>query len=223
MCQKNWSQKQRNGRSFLKDSVMIQIFFLGFTALILYLASTIYESPHAYQRLALPPLSKSGNGIFSTSAPGNEPYYTISQRLYYAPNNHDGVNALISALTTKYPDVVAVGAANIDGITALYQSNLFDTWASLQFFLSEEQASNGSFIIDQTTQTTVGYSISINPNTWQNPLPDYNFTTDIYNKQVGPADLFWSTGYFTLQNFIDTYLAQQYNIVPDDFTVSLHW
>lgn len=87
MCQKIWSQKQRNGRTFLKDSVMLQFFVLAFTANILMLGSMSSESPHPYQRLVLPPLSKSSNGIFNQDSAGNEMIGPVSQRLFYAPNN----------------------------------------------------------------------------------------------------------------------------------------
>ena len=42
----------------------------------------------------------------------------------------------------------------------------------------------------------------------------------VYNDHGGTeADFFWSSGYLTLQNFVDTYLVQQYD-GQEDFDVS---
>jgi hypothetical protein len=221
MCQKHFTQKQRNGRQFLKDSVMIQFFILAFSGYILYSASTQYPSPYTYDLFELPPLSKAAsNGVFNPSGPGNEATYQLSERLYYSPNNHAGVQALMNALTKKYPDVVTVGAADNAGINNLYETNLFDTWAAIQFDLSEEQLSSGTFITSQNAPTTVSYSITINPTIWGNGLPNYNFSDNVYNQEAAPPDIFWASGYFTLQNFVDTYLAQQYDVVSPNFNVT---
>ena len=211
MCQKHLSQKKRNGRQFLKDSIMIQFFMLAFTTFIIFQSATYYPSPHVYDRIPLPPLSKSAaNGIFNQDSPGNEANYQLSKRLYYAPDNHAGVNALIAALTNLYPDVEVVGAADAAGINSIYENNLFDTWASLDFQLTSDQITTGQLITSQTQPSSVAYTISINPSIWGN-LPTSNYTEPIKNKEVGPADLFWSSGYLTLQNFVDEFLVQQYN------------
>lgn len=219
MCQKHFSQKKRNGRQFLKDSIMIQFFMLAFTTFIIFQSATYYPSPHVYDRIPLPPLSKSApNGIFNQDSPGNEANYQLSKRLYYAPDNHAGVNALITALTNLYPDVEVVGAADTAGINSIYENNLFDTWASLDFQLTSDQITTGQLITSQTQPSSVAYTISINPSIWGN-LPTSNYTEPIKNKEVGPADLFWSSGYLTLQNFVDEFLVQQYN-GAESFSVS---
>lgn len=184
---------------------------LAFTTFIIFQSSTYYPSPHYYSRIPLPPLSKSApNGIFNIDSPGNEQNYQLSRRLYYAPNNHHGVESLIAALTNLYPDIEAVGAPDTAGINAIYANNLFDTWASLDFQLDAEQLSTGELITSQIEPVNVAYTIAINPSIW-GALPTYNFSSQIYNEEVTTADLFWSSGYLTLQNFVDEYLVQQYN------------
>lgn len=225
MCLKNFSQKQRNGRQFWKDTIFIQFFVLAFITYILYGSSFLNPSPHPYALTILPPLSDQQPwGIFSKNSEGNNELTVISKRLYYCPNNHAGVNALVNALVAKYPQIEAVGAADVDGVNAIYEENLFDTWASLQFTLTEEQQTTGQLVTSLTNPSTVSYTILTNPATYHSvPLSTDNYTDEVYNKQQASADLFWSTGYFTVQNFVATYLAQQYNgIVPADYTVDTY-
>lgn len=221
MCQKHVSQRKRNGRQFLKDSIMIQFFTLAFMVFIINQASNYTPSPHFYGRIPLPPLSTSApNGVFNEDAPGNLNIGSISQRLYYAPDNHVGVNALIDALTSLYPDVEAIGAATAADMNKIYENNLFDTWATLDFQLTANQLSSGLLIPSQSQATDVSYTISINPTVWGN-MPTSNYSSPIYNDEVAPSDLFWSSGYLTLQNFVEEYLVQQYN-GQGDFSVSGH-
>eukprot|EP01033_Poteriospumella_lacustris_P014622 gene14623-10454_t len=211
MCLKHVSQRKRNGRQFLKDSILIQFVALAFTANVLTSFARYFPTPHDYDRMALPPLSKSAwNGVFNRDAPGNEQYYQLSQRLYFAPSNHTGVQELVSALTERYPDVQAVGAEDDEGIKSLYEANLFDTWASLQFALTPEQLASGQWVTSQSSASEVTFVISVNPTIW-GKLPNYDFADPVYNQQVSPGDLFWNSGYLTLQKFVDTYLAQEYN------------
>lgn len=221
MCQKHFSQRKRNGRQFLKDSIMIQFFTLAFMVFIINQASNYTPSPHFYGRIPLPPLSASApNGVFNEDAPGNDNIDSLSQRLYYAPDNHVGVNALIDALTSLYPDVEAIGAATAADMNKIYENNLFDTWATLDFQLTANQLSSGLLIPSQSQVTDVSYTISINPTVWGN-MPTSNYSSPIYNDEVAPSDLFWSSGYLTLQNFVEEYLVQQYN-GQGDFSVSGH-
>lgn len=64
------------------------------------------------------------------------------------------------------------------------------------------------------------YRIYISPTNWQNTLSTSNNDEDVYNDQGCDADLYWSSGYLTLQNFIGGYLAQQYDGVDSDYRVS---
>jgi hypothetical protein len=223
VCQKHISQKQRNGRQFWKDTIMIQFFVLAFITYILYSASALFPSPYTYDLTTLPPLSSQEPwGIFGRNSEGNVADTLISKRLYYCPDNHAGVQDLINALVAKYPEIDAIGVADPQAVNDLYEANLFDTWASLQFTLSTEQQSSGKLILSQSTPTVVSYTILNNPSTYRGlPFSTDNYTDDVYNKQQAAADLFWSSGYLTLQNFVATYLAQQYDgTVAPDYTVS---
>jgi hypothetical protein len=220
MCQKHVSQKQRKGRQFWKDTVMIQIFLLLFVCYVLFTSSIQLPDSSVYEKLELPPLSTAKPyGIFNLDSVGNEAASFTSKRLYYTPNNHAGVQTLIDALVAKYPSVQPVGAASYDEILQMYQQNLFDTWAALVFNLNPEQVSTQKLIPNENTTATVQYGIFVNPNNWGDGYTTGNFTTDVYNKLSCDADLFWSSGYMTLQNFIGTYLASQYKDVSTDFEV----
>jgi ATP-binding cassette subfamily A (ABC1) protein 3 len=222
VCLKNFSQKQRNGRQFWKDTVCIQFFTLSFVAYILYANTWTTDTPHPYSLTILPPLSSAKPwGIFNQNSNGNNDDTTISKRLYYSPNDHLGVQALIDALVAKYPSIEPVGAADMNGVNDLYESNLFDTWASLQFTLTTDQITTQKLVTSQTNPSVVSYTILNNPSTYGNsPLSTDNTTDKVYNDAQAAADLFWSSGYFTLQNFVATYLAQQYNnTVPSDYTI----
>jgi hypothetical protein len=220
LLQKNISQKQRNGRQFLKDSVMIQFLTISFVAYILLSNATSSPSADVYSYFSLPPLSTNGEwGVFNQNGNGNTVDTIISKRLYYAPVNHPGVEDLINALTTVYPDIVAVGAPNENGISNLYEANLFDTWSSLEFFLSADQLASGKLITSETVATAVNYEIAINPVNWGSGLSTSNYSLSVYNDQSCEADIYWSSGYMTLQNFIATYLARNYSTVNPAFTV----
>jgi hypothetical protein len=220
LLQKNISQKQRNGRQFLKDSVMIQFLTISFVAYILLSNATSSPSADVYSYFSLPPLSTNGEwGVFNQNGNGNTDDTIISKRLYYAPVNHPGVEDLINALTIVYPDIVAVGAPNENGINNLYEANLFDTWSSLEFFLSADQLASGKLITSETVATAVNYEIAINPVNWGSGLSTSNYSLSVYNDQSCEADIYWSSGYMTLQNFIATYLARNYSTVNPAFTV----
>jgi hypothetical protein len=218
LLQKNVSQKKRNGRSFWKDSVMIQFFTLSFVAYILYSNAAIYPSADVYNYFKLPPLSNDSPwGIFNQNSNGNTENTLISKRLYYSPNNHPGVEALISSLNTVYPDIVTVGALDDAGINNLYEANLFDTWASLEFYLTQDQLDTGLLITSETAPTQVSYQIAINPINYGYGLSTTNFSTEVYNDQSSEADIYWSSGYMTLQNFVGTYLAKNYSFVNTNY------
>jgi hypothetical protein len=220
LLEKNISQKKRNGRQFWKDSVMIQFFTISFVAYILSSNATTSPSADVYSYFGLPPLSENGPwGVFNQDGNGNTADTIISKRLYYAPVDHPGVEDLINALTTAYPDIVAVGAPNANGINNLYEANLFDTWSTLEFLLSADQIASGQLITSETVATAVNYEIAINPVNWGSGLSTTNYSSSVYNDQSCEADIYWSSGYMTLQNFIATYLARNYSTVSPAFTV----
>lgn len=220
LLRKNISQKQRNGRQFWKDSVMIQFFTVSFVTYILYSNAAIFPSADVYDYFSLPPLSSDKPwGIFNQDSNGNTPNSILSKRLYYSPDNNNGVNQLMAALGQQYPDITIVSAPDDAGINSLYEANLFDTWASIEFYLTPDQVSTGLLITDQTNPSSVNYQIAINPINYGGALSTDNSTDLVYNDQSCAADIFWSSGYMTLQNFIATYLAKQYNGVDPNFNV----
>ena len=129
---------------------------------------------------------------------------------------------LIDALKKKWGDIEATGKKDGDEVNDEYEKNLFDTWASLQFDLDSDQKSSGKLVTSQTEPSKVKYTILINPSNWGQSLSSSNYvdTGSIYNDEGCSADLFWSTGYLTLQNFVGGYLAQQYDNVSSSFEAS---
>eukprot|EP01039_Chlorochromonas_danica_P002043 gene2043-2228_t len=219
MFRKHVSQKQRNGRQFWKESFLIQFFALSFISYIMFSASnSSNDSSETYSLAPLPPLSTTKPwGIFNEDSNGNDGSTSLSKRLYYSPNTHDGVNNLMASLVAKYPDIQSVGMANQDDVNDDYIKNIFDTWAYIQFSLTEEQESSGLLIPSQTSAATVSYNILMKQ---YGTLPDDTYTDNVYNKEQADADLYWSSGYLTLQNFIATYLTQRYdNLVSTNYTV----
>lgn len=199
---------------------MIQFFTMSFVAYILYSNAGILPSADEYGYFKLPPLSDNKPwGIFNTGSNGNTVNTIISKRLYYSPDNHAGVNELIAALVATYPDINAISAPDDTGINNLYEANLFDTWASIEFFLTPNQIETGELVTSQTSASKVAYQIAINPVNYGNPLSTDNTTTNVYNDMACEADIYWSSGYLTLQNFIATYLAKKYSFVDSTFEV----
>lgn len=138
----------------------------------------------------------------------------------YCPNNHAGVQDLMDALVEKFPDIEVEGFATKEDIVKDYEQNLFDTYASLEFTLTDAQMDSGTFITSQTEESKVTYDILISPAIWEDKLSVFNYTDFVYNKEGSGADKYWSMGYLTLQNFVGVYLAKNYDNVPADYTVS---
>lgn len=208
---KHISQKQRNGRLFLKNSCMVQFFVLSFITFLLYFASQLFQSADVYSLVPLPPLSNEKPwGIFNPQSNGNTNMDILSKRLYFAPNNHEGISNLTYSLNELYPDIEMIGVLTLEDALNLYEQNIFNTWAVLDFNLTTEQEITGRLVLENQ-QSYIDYTIYINPMNWGNGLPTNNISTieSIYNKQSTDADLFWSTGYMTLQNFIANYLTQE--------------
>jgi hypothetical protein len=124
---------------------------------------------------------------------------------------------LINNLTKMYPDVKTKGCADPTDVYDTYRTNIFTTWAAIQFNLTAEQIATGRLIPDENSQTTVDYTILINANAAV--LPTDTTDDNVYNDQQAGADLWWASGYMTVQNFVSNYLAQQYSYVPNDFQV----
>jgi hypothetical protein len=92
MSRKHINQKQRKGRDFLKETIMIPFFVLAFTGYLFYQINLVYNSSvvfcwHAWPRLSL----TDGWGIFNPDAKqNNQNFYIDSNTLLYSPNNHQG-------------------------------------------------------------------------------------------------------------------------------------
>lgn len=215
MLKKHASQKRRNGRQFLKNTFMIQFFTISFIAYIITSASgSISSSYNVYSLFGLPPLSKDSTwGVFSSDSKGNSDANSLCSILYYSPNTHQGVNDLMSSLTEKYPDIETIGLSSADDLNYYYERNIFNTWAAVDFSLTANQISSGSLVPNTENKNKVSYSIFINPAIW-GEIPTRNSTDyeyNILNEQMSDADLFWASGYLTLQNYIANYLTQQYD------------
>lgn len=222
MLKKCVGQRRRAGRSFLRETAMRQFFFLGFIDLLLYILITSTAPPlnTTYQKHALPPLSTKGKWAMfdsnSTLIAGSNQYYSAVD-LYYSPNNHAGVTNLMNALKAEYPSVNIIGAVNPSDVQSLYQGNLFNTLGALQFNLTSEQVQTGKLVTSQTLPSTVFYTILINPII--QTLPTDNIDYSVLNDWPCLADTWWRSGYMTIQNFVGTYLAQQYDFVPSNYEV----
>lgn len=210
------------GRQFWKETVLIQVVILGFIGYTLTAFSSIDTLKDIYDKHALPPLSAARPwGIFNQKSNGNDQYTIITKRMVYCPNDHAGVQDLMDALVEKYPDLTVEGFATKEDIVSNYQTDLFDTYAALQFTLTDEQIASGTFITSQTEESKVTYDILISPAIWEDKLPAYNYTDFVFNKEGSSSDLYWSMGYLTIQNFVAVYLAKNYDNVPADYTVGI--
>lgn len=82
MMMKHISQRQRKGRQFWKDSVLIEIVVLAFVIFILYFASELYYTDATYLKHSLPPLSTTGPwGIFGTVSVNCYCYFNLFTKL----------------------------------------------------------------------------------------------------------------------------------------------
>jgi hypothetical protein len=219
---KNCRQLQRKGRITIKESVLVPLMWLLFVGLFFVLATNIETTDSIYKLHALPPLDSTSTwGIFNKDA--EAPMYraggnAVSKRLIYSPNTHSGVNLVMNKLSATYPDIDLVGVADKAALNDAYYQDLFTTWAAISFDLSASQISTDSFFPD--INNTVAYKIRISPLVTQNGFPEDYIDTDVYNDIFSYSDLYWNTGYLTLQNFIRTEITRNYKIPQfENFTV----
>lgn len=220
MCKKSVGQKQRNSRAFFRETLFRQLFILLFIRFLVFNIVTLPKFPDIYGRHPLPPLSEQAPwGIFNSSSIENAGGFGggDARTLYYSPNNHEGVKSLVNSLVAEYPLIFPIGAADAETVNSLYEGNLFATWAVLEFNLTQSQIESGQLITSQNSPSTVDYTILVNPYMW--PLPTTDSDYFVFNQVNCAADKWWTSGYMTLQNFVSTYLAKQYDFVPPDFEV----
>jgi hypothetical protein len=109
-------------------------------------------------------------GIFQGDS-GDDDYVDVPQfiptrRMYYSPNDHPGVNDLMESFSLRFPGVKLHGKKNPDQVQVEYEAHLWETWASLEFDLSEEQVSSGQLVpslLNQTAPAVVNYQLRISP------------------------------------------------------------
>jgi hypothetical protein len=65
-------------------------------------------------------------------------------------------------LSLLYPQIEIRGRKTANDILIEYQANLFNTWVALEFELSDEQITSGSFI-NPSSLSTVNYQLRICP------------------------------------------------------------
>ena len=211
MSRKHINQKQRKGRDFLKETIMIPFFILAFVGYLFYNINRVVNSPDIYAVHNLPPLSDTGTwGIFNPNAKENTADdYIETKGLYYSPNNHQGVESLIAALVAEYPNVKASGFANPSDLYDQYRTEIFTVWAAIEFNLTTDQIATGKLVLGETVTSDVDYTILINENFVI--LPSEFTDSTVYNDQQSLADKWWTSGYMSIQNFVSTYLTRQYS------------
>lgn len=153
-------------------------------------------------------------GVFNPSASFNKgPTGPVTEKnIYYFPNNHTGVNELMASLGSTYPDLHIHGVSDLSDLVDNYQSNIFSTLYGIGFYLNAEQYSTGKFIT-APQGNIINYVLRVNP--MAADLPTYEFDDQVYNNAGSNADAWVNSGYLTLQNFIRTYITNQYDGVTD--------
>lgn len=206
---KHLSQKRRGGRTTLKEVVVTPFFLFLFTGVLMLVANTITFPDASYVLHQLPSLSfdTSTDGIFNSDSPSNNDDYLgyVSQtRIYYSPNTNNGVNELMQWLADENPSISVIGMESPEAIKQSYIENLFNTWAAVEFNLDDHQQELGVLVVPGETNA-VDYNIRIS--LMVSVLPDSPGVYEIYNDNSAAADSWSSSGYLTLQNSINTYLA----------------
>jgi hypothetical protein len=206
---KHLSQKRRGGRTTLKEVVVTPFFLFLFTGILMLVANTITFPDASYVLHQLPSLSFDtySDGIFNGDSPSNnDDYlgYVSNTRIYYSPSNNEGVNDVMNWLKELYPSINLVPMATPEDIENSYVENLFNTWAAIEFTLDDAQTDTGKLVFPGKLNT-VNYNIRISP--LVSVLPDNPGTYEVYNDMSAAADSWSSSGYLTLQNNINTYLA----------------
>ena len=176
-----------------------------------------------YELIRLPPLSAGGTwGIFQEPPNPNDDNtmpdmnYVNVKKLFYSPQSHAGVQDFINALKIKYPDVEPEGADSVSDIDSIYEENLFTTWAAIQFDLTSDQLSSGSFFTTDGSVSNVKFTFRVSPS--EAILPDYEYDDLVYRDSVAQADWWYKAGYMTMQNFVSTYMTQK---ITNDATFTI--
>ena len=189
--------------------IVTPFFLFLFSGILLLIASATNFPDSVYLLHGLPPLSDDSYdwGIFNADSTANndDQYGSImSTDLYYSPSDNAGVVAVMNALQDMYPDVSLIPMADPQDIITDYQENLFKTYGSVEFELTDTQRTTGELVTQGVSGDQVTYSIRISP---VNAILPTDTTATVYNDLNTPADAWSNSGYLTIQNFINTYLA----------------
>ena len=189
--------------------IVTPFFLFLFSGILLLIASATNFPDSVYLLHGLPPLSDDSYdwGIFNADSTANndDQYGSImSTNLYYSPSDNAGVVAVMNALQDMYPDVSLIPMADPQDIITDYQENLFKTYGSVEFELTDTQRTTGELVTQGVSGDQVTYSIRISP---VNAILPTDTTATVYNDLNTPADAWSNSGYLTIQNFINTYLA----------------
>ncbi len=171
--------------------------------------------------MPLPPIdSTSEYGVFNCSC--ITCLYTcnfaIDPVLAYSPANHTGVTNLMNAAKNKFPHLQFEAFSDPSAIYDEVARNYFSVYAAIEFNLNDEQKESGKFVTAQSDSSTIAYTFRFQANNMWYYFPTGNNET-VYEGVTSSTDSWSLSGYLTIQNFIDTYLASQYDEVPADFTI----
>jgi hypothetical protein len=175
-----------------------------------------------YDVMPLPPIdSTSEYGVFNCTCVTC--FYTcnfaIDPMIAYSPANHTGVTSLMNAARKKFPDLKFEAFSDPSAIYDEVAKNYFSVYAAIEFNLNEEQRATGELVTSQSGVTNVDYAFRFQTNNMWYYFPSGNNET-VYDGETSSTDSWSLSGYLTIQNFIDSYLASQYDEVPDDFTIN---
>ena len=184
------------------------------------LTRSLSHAGHAnYDVMPLPPLDDSSEfGVFNCSVSYFTCNFALDPMVAYTPNNHTGVTTLMEAAREKFPGLDFQSFADTSAIYDEVASNYFSVYATIEFHLNEEQYATGAFVTSQSDDTSIDYTFRIQSGNMYYYFP-YGNNETVFEGQTSSTDSWSLSGYYTLQNFIDTYLTTQYDDVPEDFTI----
>jgi hypothetical protein len=125
----------------------------------------------------------------------------------------------MNAARKKFPDLKFEAFSDPSAIYDEVAKNYFSVYAAIEFNLNEEQRATGELVTSQSGVTNVDYAFRFQTNNMWYYFPSGNNET-VYDGETSSTDSWSLSGYLTIQNFIDSYLASQYDEVPDDFTIN---
>lgn len=194
-------------RKFLGDVILTPFFVAGMMgALTAFFVSVSQQPPADYARTQLANI----NQLFDPQEG--------KAVLFYTPNNHAGVNAMMDAFQKEFQSSISVrGTIDTESYTLLYQKQLYDVWGALDFTLSEAQVKSGKLVVDKnatasSSGSVIDYTIRLNSqfNFYVQPVV---FDQQVYNQVRGKGEVWNSSGYLSIHNWVSSYIVREYNHV----------